>query len=412
MIAFILAFVALLVGFTVLLCEKYGSNDDPNVSSSQVPTITPSMLPSLKPSEVSNDGLNQSPSHVPTSATSALPTLNPSASPSRNAGTISPTETAGYTYVGIPPRNPNATAFPSEADVASKCSLTSFASDGGAACDQVCNPQYLNCCDPFHTFGNSDGRTVHENRTIGNVNNLNNLTDAYYGINGTCSLSTELRGCVAYAKCQATGNVIKPAPAILPVVCSLTELARDPITCEDICREVSCCYSSEPGSNCLASNFDICLDYAPCQNLRNASVGKVETAPMDLGSVCNMRLPSCFDSCANASCCGDPFSLCYRENFMSCLTYAPCRNVTATNVTVPPKYSVLTEPPQPALQDSCQFSYSIVLAAGGPVLDRSECRRLCQEIACCSHPNPSQNCFFQDPLGCLEWEIQCQMTLL
>jgi hypothetical protein len=311
----------------------------------------------------------------------------------------------------IPERDPNATAFPEEAfAVNGACSTTSLSFDDGATCSGVCNPQYLDCCDPFHTFGNSEGQQQADTDVVATPAPSPSafFHDPNYSTNGTCSLSTELRGCVAYAKCAALGKIVDPAPAILPIVCSADEIIRDPVTCNDLCAKVQCCYSNVDGSNCVAANFDICLDYAPCQNLRTDVLFKVETAPAELDQDCFLELASCYDDCAAGACCGDESSLCFRNNFISCLTYAPCNNLTDTDIVVAPKYSVVNEPPQPALRQACQY-YASDEAGGGGSNDKTSCIQLCQEMSCCADTDAATNCFFRDPLGCLEWEIQCQM---
>jgi hypothetical protein len=217
-----------------------------------------------------------------------------------------------------------------------------------------------------------------------------------------CSFDMDTRGCMSYAKCQAIGGLIDPAPSTLPILCAAEGLERDRTSCEEACRRARCCWA-EPGTNCLARNFDICIDYAPCQNLRVSDVFIVETAPDDLDQACFLELPECYETCAEAECCGDPDSSCFRENFISCLTFAPCTNVTITNIAVPPMYAVVAEPPA-LLKYACNADQESVLEP----TDKT-CAEFCQESACCREEDQLANCFNYDPLGCVQWEHQCQM---
>jgi hypothetical protein len=218
-----------------------------------------------------------------------------------------------------------------------------------------------------------------------------------------CSFDQDPRGCMSYAKCQAIGGLIDPAPSTLPILCAAEGLERDRTSCEEACRRARCCWA-EPGDNCLARNFDICIDYAPCQNLRVSDVFIVETAPDDLDQACFLELPECYETCAEAECCGDPDSSCFRENFISCLTFAPCTNVTITNIAIPPMYAVVSEPPA-LLKYACNADNESILEP----TDKT-CAEYCQESACCREEDQFANCFNFDPLGCVQWEHQCQMV--
>lgn len=306
------------------------------------------------------------------------------------------------------------------------CSIGTFDADEGSRCREACEPQFFTCCDPFGEFNdivisdgsnstNStldtgpesiDGSFFETNVTDPNAENDPNFyTDDAVLLN--CTFDQEVRGCMSYSKCQALGGLIDPAPGTLPILCAADALVKDPDSCAAACRRARCCWA-EPGDNCLARNFDICMDYAPCQNLRSTEDFIVETAPDDLDRACLWELPECFETCEKAKCCGDPESTCFRNNFMACLTYAPCTNVTGTpvNITVTPMYSNVAEPPV-ELKSACN-------ADNEPILQEVDktCNEYCEESACCRDTDQSKNCFHLDPLGCIQWEHQCQMLAL
>ena len=140
----------------------------------------------------------------------------------------------------------------------------------------------------------------------------------------TCSFDTDIRGCMAYSKCQALAGQIDPAPANLPDMCSFARLERDAESCQALCRKLDCCYS-QGSDNCMAEKFDLCMDYAPCQNLRIYEEGVnadaiLETAPRTLDSECLTLQPSCNEKCFEAECCMNPGAAsCYQYNFVACL---------------------------------------------------------------------------------------------
>ena len=281
------------------------------------------------------------------------------------------------------------------------CSLGTFDADEGSRCREACEPQFFACCDPFGEFSEVYINSIAGNNTNATDGEGNPLTDDEDL--QSCSLDQETRGCMSYAKCQALGGLIDPAPGTLPILCAVEGLDRDRESCEAACRRARCCWA-DPGSNCLAKNFDICMDYAPCQNLRNSDDFIVETAPDDLDRACLYELPECYETCAEAECCGDRDSNCFRNNFMACLTYAPCSALTLPNVTIAPMYSYLPEPPED-LKFACNKDREPILE---PV--QSTCKELCIQSDCCHDEDPTKNCFHDDPLGCIQWEHQCQMN--
>lgn len=223
--------------------------------------------------------------------------------------------------------------------------------------------------------------------------------------NETCSLSRELQGCVRYAKCQAATGKVKPAPANLGDMCSLAQLKEDPGACESICSDVKCCYTDD-STNCIAKNFDVCLDYAHCQNLR-AFEGIIPAANNTLDHNCFYEQLPCLEQCVTAECCSNSNSLCYRNNFIACLTYTPCNNITKTHIHVPKQYSFMDKPPD-NLYEVCNPNRT-----SAKVLGEKTCTEHCvqPEPSCCWAGSAPENCFMKDPLGCLVWEQQCQILL-
>ena len=300
---------------------------------------------------------------------------------------------------GFPDRPENSTFPANKLLIDQVCSRGTFDIDDGMRCEEACEPQFFTCCDPFNEF-----RAYNYSRW-NNVTNSTlppdvNFMDGLLMVNGTeCSFENDLRGCMSYAKCQALGQLADPAPSTLPILCSAQQLEKDRVSCEQACLPVRCCFSQE--RNCLADNFDVCMDYAPCQNLREGFT--VETAPDDLDQACWWELSSCFETCEKASCCGDPESTCFQDNFLSCLTYAPCTNVTETNITVPEMYNVVGMPPAELIY-ACNAKHEATIEE-----TNKTCAEYCVEAECCYATDKSQNCFADDPLGCLAWNAQCQV---
>lgn len=306
----------------------------------------------------------------------------------------------------VPEKDPNATFKENKVFINTACSRGTISSDEGRRCREACEPQFSSCCDPFNEFERP--------KAIGRV-----LSDSTFGENTTtpekdlsqCSLDQELAGCVAYAKCQTvlthSGNrTFDPAPATLSELCSEHRLKEDPVSCQQVCRPVRCCYS-EGNDNCMADDFAICLDYAPCQNLRKGMI--LHTAPDVLDEMCEWQQPDCNTFCERAKCCGDPQSSCLQQNFMACLTYAPCKHVTRTNIELHPQFNTVPRPPDELLE-SCGLYHELMQRVPKEHLPATHsCMDLCSEVKCCWSHIPSENCFNKDPLGCLAWEQQCQI---
>lgn len=312
---------------------------------------------------------------------------------------------------------PENTTFPKDKqEVDTACSSGSFTLDQGDLCQEACAPQFFKCCDPFDEFklyNYSESETptaVDENKTSSsrydipdekNTTFLDGYAEDEYA---NCTFDVELRGCMSYAKCQTLGGQADPAPANLPDICSIERLAKDDEGCKELCRKFDCCYSSG-SDNCLADNFDLCMDYAPCQNLRSLDDpnGILETAPRTLDYDCHWQLPSCTDDCEAARCCSDPENSCFQNNFMSCLTYSPCTETTEIKVTLTPQFSHVNKPPSEIVY-ACNAHKEAVLEPS-----TKNCEQYCTDAICCWDSDPSKNCFQLDPLGCLAWIAQCQV---
>jgi len=293
-------------------------------------------------------------------------------------------------------------------------------------CEDACAPQYFKCCDPFdekdlYNFTEVVDTTnsteeVEDGKSRSSIPELNekNFTflegyEDWEPMDGSiCRFDEDLRGCMSYAKCQVLSGQMDAAPGNLPDLCSLEQLGPDgdPESCKALCRPVDCCYSTG-SDNCLAEKFDLCMDYAPCQNLRalEGHNDVLETAPRTLDFDCFWQQPTCTETCEKAACCGDKDSSCLQLNFMSCLTYAPCNNVTLTNITVGQQFNTIPKPPSDIIY-ACNAKHEAVLEP-----TEKTCEEYCTEAACCWASDSKENCFFEDPLGCMAYEAQCQVLL-
>jgi hypothetical protein len=208
---------------------------------------------------------------------------------------------------------------------------------------------------------------------------------------------------------SSIGGQIEPAPVNLPETCSLERLEKDDDSCKTLCRKLDCCYAPYP-DNCLAENFDLCVDYAPCQNLRIYQEGItaeqiLPTAPRELDYECAWGQPACAEICDMASCCTNPGAeSCFSFNFMSCLTYLPCtaNPDTETKIIIPPPFSHVEKPPHDFI-DACNALDEEVLKPAN-----MSCAEYCEAASCCSAEGEA-NCFHMDPLGCVAWMAQCQV---
>ena len=259
-----------------------------------------------------------------------------------------------------------ATRFPHGKDFIDQvCHRNSISGDGGARCRDACEPQFSECCNPFKTDGVD------------------------------CSFDKDASGCMRYAKCQTLDLQVDSAPSTLPVYCSQTRLDEDPVSCQELCKPVRCCFSAE--KNCMVENFNVCMDYAPCQNLRKCLI--LETAPNSLDAMCRSQSQKCIDTCNVSECCrASGESSCFQENVLACLTYAACDDINDSTM-VTPQFSVV-EKPSNAVATACTQSDQ-----NAPGVS---CTDMCEEAACCwTDASTNNSCFLKDPLGCLAWEQQC-----
>lgn len=308
---------------------------------------------------------------------------------------------------------PDNSTFPAnKQDVDQVCSAGRLQQDQGLACRAFCEPAYSACCDPFprdvaYNFTNVDAAL---NNTP--VSSEIIFTDPDFVHLNDCEVEENLRGCTSYSKCSGLQNVVEPAPQTLPFLCSDEGRERDAQSCRSACRKAQCCYH-EQGQSCLAENFEICMDYAPCQNLRDEErvifANKVlPVAPTDLDQQCLWKLPSCNEHCTNALCCTDPQSRCLQENFLACLTYSACEDSTiGWNLTIPPIYSFVDQAPAELIYGCNEEDYS-----DNPelieLIEPDGCPEYCEQAACCYQSHPQDNCFSKDPWGCLAWHQHCQ----
>ena len=245
----------------------------------------------------------------------------------------------------------------------SVCAEDKLSGDARSQCEEVCAPA-VDCCDPYKA-GNS-----------------------------TC-FTNELAGCVTYSQCHALDGTNDPAYNAIDRVCAMSAIEIDREECEFACSSLNCCFNDT--DSCLGTNFQACLDYAPCQNLRrNPGVDDryIEVAPFSLEADCRDGEPLCERECKEALCCLDPSSTCYRDNFIACLSYAWCTGNSDTSISVAPIYSRVSKAPD-NLKDVCLSTY---IDENGP----SECQEVCADATCC-FADGADGCFGDDPLGCLEY---------
>lgn len=315
----------------------------------------------------------------------------------------------------VPEKNPNATFPLDKSDIDGRCArgnLYSVKNDapdarGRAACFKDCGFQYFECCDPYGEFG------VLNVSEFKNVTPSNNKTAEDFA---NCTFDQNVVGCNNYAKCQALANSVKAAPASLPVLCSSEQIDTDPDRCERLCEPVKCCYALD-SSNCVADDLDICMDYAPCQNLKKQHKLVVPVASVNLDENCAKGNRQCLDECKIASCCGDSESACFQNNFIACLSYGPCAEVTTTKLKVAPIYSKMARAPTEELKEACG-DYHTALSKADHDKEKADtvakparesCETLCKPAEGCWGKSADTNHFFDDPLGCYAWIQHCQV---
>jgi len=204
---------------------------------------------------------------------------------------------------------------------------------------------------------------------------------------------TSLASCIAYAKCQKKED---PAPLNLPEICSVEQLAVDSSACETACAPANCCSADMEDDRCLLDKFMMCIDYAPCQNLRKEK--KVTVAPSNLDEICKDGGDDCKNICDAASCCADdPVNgdNCFQTDFISCASHAACGFLLLDI----PNNKVATPAVKSELEAKCNPT---VLTSGS----RDQCVDACAPAECCtaSGSNIMNNCFMTDPFGCLDYK--------
>lgn len=234
---------------------------------------------------------------------------------------------------------------------------------GSEQCDEMCKD--FDCCDP----------------------SLNEEAGCFFG---------NREGCMKYSRCHVSnpGTIDAPSPNINSI-CSTSAIASNPGPCEDACLSVKCCW--EETSSCVDDNFYACADYAICQNLRGAELEVPQ--PIDgldefcadyvVGSMTQSE--ACEVACAPASCCWEQTSAnCLQSNFFTCLLHEPCGQLK-----FPEAFSYVPEP----IDDTSHVCSKAFRDTEGS----SKCEASCNRAACC-HAPPGQNCFMQDPLGCIKYD--------
>ena len=238
------------------------------------------------------------------------------------------------------------------------CSETRLGSDDKRACQEACKPA-KDCCNPF------DG-------------------------NSTC-FETEPAGCFSYSKCHSLDGYIDAAHNDLDRICSKASLEFHREECELACLSVQCCFT--PEESCLFTQFQACMDYAACQNLKE---GSLAVAPVNLDQECEKDTATCKNDCKEAICCSDPNSECYRDNFIACLSYSACNGKSdVTTISIAPVNSRV-DPSAYILPDICSIK-------GFAEYGTAKCLSACAPVQCC-WASGADNCFGDDPLGCLEYE--------
>lgn len=310
-------------------------------------------------------------------------------------------------------------------------------------CELLCESLLLiltneNCCDPY-TTSNPNNTCYHDN----------------------------LGGCYSYSRCHtlfgkqynetiipklvpSSGYEYPPLPSLdnsIPSVHINTTCSQDIITnntsnraeCEKLCEPARCCWDYENQSindnrtdsnddnnklsvsSCIHEKFPYCLDYAMCQNLRNntsntllysgtrnRTTGSLPVALSNLDSLCKSKANDCYSHCSSASaCCNDAYGDCYRDNFLSCLSYSTCKNYFGVNLQVPTLNNLLSPPQKyPKYNDFNTVCNTTYINKYG----KSECERACSVSECCWKIGNKLdgNCFGTDPLGCMQY-VQCRV---
>uniref|UniRef100_A0A7S2S024 Uncharacterized protein n=2 Tax=Eucampia antarctica TaxID=49252 RepID=A0A7S2S024_9STRA len=240
-----------------------------------------------------------------------------------------------------------------------------FESTVNAFCETEC--EVAQCCDPFSSDDSS-----------------------------CVSSQASLASCVAYAKCQVEGY---PAALDLPTMCSMEQISENSTACAEACDAATCCFADDVNDQCFPEMFMMCMDYAPCQNLRVNTM--LPVAPHNLDEICsNTDKEQCKNICDAASCCvDDPGNEdnCFSTNFITCTSYAACGFLLLDL----PNNKV----PEPSNGTDFAEICSPSLLMSGQDGARDDCINTCEQAECCtaSGVDMLNNCFFTDPFGCLEY---------
>lgn len=215
-------------------------------------------------------------------------------------------------------------------------------------------------------------------------------------------LSQNAADCLAYSKCHVVfDEIAPPAPLDLENICSQADLSA----CHSACQAAECCYSDEVES-CQATHLLKCLDYAPCQVLREDTTLRPSNTN-ELFEYCSLSVdgttPSkeCEVACRKASCCWNDDDSCLQSDFLSCLTYSPCQELKLR----PPH--LVVDKPRRNIEQVCSVD-SLLDSRDG----YERCQEDCERASCCSSEKvPPYNCFQNDPFGCLFYE-KCERLSL
>jgi hypothetical protein len=246
--------------------------------------------------------------------------------------------------------------------VESRCSTTSF-KENQNQCETLCDR--FDCCNP--------GLAKNESCFFGNR-----------------------EGCLNYARCHVTNFRIDPPPSNLRTICSPDRLAQERATCEAKCTEVACCWSDD--ASCVFDDFYACIDYAPCQNLRDDL--QVPAAKLSVQDLCTeggvSQGNACDEACAGAECCwSEGADNCLQSNFFTCATYNPC-----TELQYPDPGAVPL--PSQNISEVCSLEN---INTG----NTSSCETACSSGTCCLE-GASDTCFTDDPMTCLQYDA-CKLLV-
>jgi hypothetical protein len=240
--------------------------------------------------------------------------------------------------------------------------------------------------------------TVEENRCpIGNADSdactstCENFDCCDPTLKASCFLNNP-DGCLNYKRCHATTSGISIPPLNLAIICSPDSITSNRDECENACGSVACCWKSNV--TCF-DKFYSCLDYSPCQNLRTNS--RVPSATLGVEEFCDTtkagsvtQTSACDDVCKVAECCwSSGTDNCLETDFLSCLTYNPCKQLML------PEAGNAVKLPPASIRNDC----SVALINSGST---GSCEKSCAAGACCAETDDS--CFDQDPLACIAYE--------